>query len=138
MTTETKRSNSKRAGTAAAPGLDARLGKTVVEEEPPVVWFVTTPGPYHSDGESAGPWTTHAKTVGTLVTACGANATSWHMLWQYRFPTRGLVSCQACLEVLIYRGRPRNPAAPRRPSPQVDPGHRAAPRDTATPRHSDN
>lgn len=114
MTTGTKRSKFKRAGTAAAPGLDARMGKTLVDGEPPVAWFVTAPGSYYGGGESVGPWTTHAKTVGTLVTACGANATSWHMLWEYRFPTRGLVACQACLEVVIYGGCPRDPAAPRR------------------------
>jgi hypothetical protein len=99
-TTTIKRTKSKKSEVALASAGAARCDSATAEDEP-VLWFVTAPGSYYAGGSRAGPWTTHAKTVGTMVTACGVNATSWRMLWDHRFPTRGLVACQACLEVVV-------------------------------------
>lgn len=106
-TTSIKRTKSNNSEVALASAGAARWDSDTAEDEP-VLWFVAAPRSYYAAGDRAAPWTTHAKTVGTMVTACGVNATSWLMLWEYRFPTRGFVACQACLEVVIYGTRERN------------------------------
>jgi hypothetical protein len=42
----------------------------------------------------------HAKQMGTTVTACGANATSWHRLWEVPFSSGVKDPCPRCLDVV--------------------------------------
>ena len=44
--------------------------------------------------------TAHAKEMGTLRTACGQNAASWHKLWELPFEAAGPIACPACATVV--------------------------------------
>jgi hypothetical protein len=70
-----------------------------------VRWFAS--GPYAArqrDGR-VGPnpaHVVHAKEVGTVLTACGIQASSWHRFWGVSFlQDIGLRRCPSCLEEVL-------------------------------------
>jgi hypothetical protein len=44
----------------------------------------------------------HAKAMGTSMTLCGLNASSWGKFWDVPFPSSYRLSCPRCLDVAVY------------------------------------
>jgi hypothetical protein len=73
-------------------------------------YFVTSPCIGMSAGDtpdaSGGPL--HAKAMGTLMTACGLNATSWPKLWTVPFFPLPKSACPSCAHILGERSGHRD------------------------------
>ena len=63
-------------------------------------FYVTAPGPDHIvvDGRTrrVPTWVGHAKKTGTVMTACGLNASSWPKHLDQRFRSLGTRACEDC------------------------------------------
>jgi hypothetical protein len=46
----------------------------------------------------------HAKAMGTTMTLCGLNASSWGKFWDVPFPSSYRSACPRCLAVAVYTG----------------------------------
>jgi hypothetical protein len=44
--------------------------------------------------------TAHAKTVGSMFTACGRHVATWPRLYHVAFPTAAVENCRACLDAV--------------------------------------
>jgi hypothetical protein len=47
----------------------------------------------------------HAKTMGTSLTACGLNSTSWSKLWEIPFSASLSSVCPKCSHIVHYKSR---------------------------------
>jgi hypothetical protein len=54
----------------------------------------------------------HAKRTGTVGTACGRNAETWHKHWVTFDPTATPNACRACVLAVAEASRPRSGAMP--------------------------
>lgn len=57
-------------------------------------------GPTSPDaGAPYGLW--HARTIGSLQTACGMPAVTWHYFWSLRFHQAGARACPDCTRIVL-------------------------------------